>query len=78
MKQVSGRIRNGQKKSTTMQHDKMLAGQFYCFCLCSLRLSEKQPAGDVSADETRLVQRGFPDFCTGEPVNSQYCDLRRY
>lgn len=61
-----------------MKHDEMFAGQFYCFYLRSLHLSEKQPAGDTSADETRLVQRRFPDFCTGERVNSQYCDLSLY
>lgn len=63
---------------TIKQRNKTLSDQFCCVYPGFLRLCEKQPAGGIPADETCSVQRGFPDFCAEDRINSQYCDLCPY
>lgn len=63
---------------TIKQRNKALHDQFCGVYPGFLHLCEKQSAGGIPADETRSVQRGFPDFCAEGLVNSQYCDLCLY
>lgn len=78
MKQISGQKKEIHNPVTIKQRNEAPGNQLCCVYPGFLRLCEKQPAGGISADETRSVQRGFPDFCAEGRVNSQYCDLCPY